>query len=101
MEGSNFKVPSKLTTDIMPDCIYHCGYCGGILKEGPQFKEHVMSCYEDIGQQNVDQNHDALLKVGSNTNPDGLINYSFFFNSVNPLSFDCKPVVGSSKLSRI
>ena len=47
----------------MPDCIYHCGYCGGILKEGPQFKDHVMSCYEEIGQQNVDQNHDALLKV--------------------------------------
>ena len=63
VEGSNFKVPSKLMTDIMPDCIYHCGYCGGILKEGPQFKEHVMTCYDDIGQQNVDQNHDALLKV--------------------------------------
>ena len=63
MEGFNFKVPNKLTTDIMPDCIYHCGYCGGILKEGPQFKDHVMSCYEEIGQQNVEQNHDALLKV--------------------------------------
>ncbi len=71
VEGSNFKVPSKLMTDIMPDCIYHCGYCGGILKEGPQFKEHVMSCYEDICRQNVtenrdvflDQNHETLLKV--------------------------------------